>query len=198
MTRAEGADRTPQSPAPAEIEIKIGGQSKKLTFEQAFVAACSLMERGQLAAASQLFSRLEAFTDRGPRAFIMHAFCECAEKHFDRSQASLDAAFGQDQHNVAVALQDAFVSYHVGIRHEGLQAIAELVDGHENLPTLCLLLGDMLHAKGDEDLAQRCWSLAVHRDRAGGAVAAAALRHLRSFSRQSGPNDPGGAHAAAT
>jgi hypothetical protein len=147
-------------PAPATIELRIGGELRQVAYEQAFVAACSLL-------------------DHGPRAFIMHAFCESAAKNYDACQAALDQAFKDRPEGIVSQLQDAFVSYHVGIKAEGRQALAELVDQQQHLPTLCLIMGNMLKASGDLTLARRCWTFAIERDRPQGAVAAAAESKLR-------------------
>jgi hypothetical protein len=168
-----------EMPAPATIELRIGGELRQVAYEQAFVAACSLLDHGQHEAASAIFKRLEAFTDRGPRAFIMHAFCESAAKNYDACQAALDEAFKDRPEGIVSQLQDAFVSYHVGIKAEGRQALAELVDQQQHLPTLCLIMGNMLKASGDLTLARRCWTFAIERDRPQGAVAAAAESKLR-------------------
>jgi hypothetical protein len=167
------------SEAPATIELRIGGEIRQVAYEQAFVAACSLLDHGQVGAASAVFKRLEAFRDRGPRAFIMHAFCESAAKHYDASKAVLDEAFKDRPEDIANQLQDAFVSYHVGIKAEGRQALAELVDEQQHLPTLCLIMGNILQSSGDLALARRCWTLAIERDRPQGAVAATAEGKLR-------------------
>jgi hypothetical protein len=167
------------NPVPASIELRIGGELRDVPYEQAFVIACNLLDHGQHEAASAIFKRLEAFTDRGPRAFIMHAFCESAAKQYDASKAVLDEAFKDGPEGIAARLQDAFVSYHVGIKAEGRQAIAELVDEQQHLPTLCLIMGNVLESSGDLALARRCWTLAINRDRPHGAVAAAASGKLR-------------------
>jgi hypothetical protein len=166
-------------PTPAEIEVKIGDETRRLRYEQAFALACTMIERGQAADAARLFERLEEFTDRGPRAFIMQAFCEAAALQFDASSRPLTAAFEGDDRVIAGALHNAFVSYHVGIRKDGVNAMIELVNKHPDLPTLSLLLGNMLESAGRLPMAQKCWSLAVHRDRQHGAVAAVAMQKLR-------------------
>lgn len=167
------------APAAASIELTVNGQARTLSYEQAFALACGLLENGRVDDASKVFSRLEEFADRGPRAFVMHAFCESAGKHFDASKDLLDAAFEGEDARLAGAINDAFVYYHVAGRQEGMRMIGELIDKHDHLPTLCLLLGNLVNAAGNAALAKRCWSLAVHRDRKGGAVAAVAMRHLR-------------------
>jgi hypothetical protein len=173
-----------EPPPPAEIEITFGGEVHRLRYEKAFALGCRLVKQGQVEDASKLFERLEHFADRGPRAFIMQAFCEAAALHFDNCSRPLAAAFEGDDQQIAVELQNAFVSYHVGIRDDALKAMAKLVNKYQELPTLCLLLGDMLEAAGKLPMAQKCWSLAVHRDWAGGGVAAAAMLRLHSLSER--------------
>ncbi len=171
-----------EDPSPAEINIVVGGESRQVTYEKAFVLACSLLRKGEIADAGKLFARLEEFSDRGPRAFIMQAFCEAAALHFEKCSKPLVEAFEGESQAIATALHSAFVSYHVGIRPDALRAMIDLVNKHHELPTLCLLLGDMLETSGQSTMARRCWSLAVHRDREGGAVAAVAMRQLRKSS----------------
>ncbi len=166
-------------PAPAEIEITIGGKNRRLGYERAFALGCSLIEKGHAAEAAKLFERLEEFTDRGPRAFIMQAFCEAAVLHFADCGKPLSEAFQGEKQRIATDLHTAFVSYHVGIRKDALKAMVELVNKHRDLPTLCLLLGDMLERASQLHLARKCWGLAVQRDHPGGAVAAVAMQHLR-------------------
>jgi hypothetical protein len=178
LTKPDGASEDP-SPTPVEIEVGIGDQTHRLSYEKAFALGCNLLEKGQIADAAALFERLEEFTDRGPRAFIMQAFCEAAALHFEDCSRPLVQAFDGENQEIAGVLHNAFVSYHVGIRQDALNAMIELVNRHRDLPSLCLLLGDMLEASNRLPLARKCWSLAVHRDRPGGAVAAVAMQHLR-------------------
>jgi hypothetical protein len=179
MTDADATKLDVPTPVPAEIELVIGGKTCRRTYEQAFTLGCALLEKGHVEDAAKLFERLEEFTDRGPRAFIMQAFCEAAALHFEESSKQLSDLFSAEHPEIAKTLQDAFVSYHVGIRQDALRGMTELVNAHADLPTLCLLLGNMLHAAGRVPLARKCWSLAIHRDRPNGAVAVAAMLRLR-------------------
>jgi predicted Zn-dependent protease len=168
-------------PAPSTVKVVVDGVSHELRFDQAFALACDLLEKGAAREASKLFERLEEFPDRGPRAFIMQAFCEASTLNFEKCSKPLRQALaGQDQ-SVAEALHAAFVSYHVGIRQDALESMTKLVNEHTELPTLCLLLGNMLRKEGKLSLARRCWTLAVKRDRTGGAVAAAAGKRLTRY-----------------
>jgi hypothetical protein len=150
-----------------------------LRYEPAFARGCKLIEKGADADAAKLFERLEEFADRGPRAFIMQAFCEAAAMHFEECSRPLTEAFAGEKLAIASALHNAFISYHVGIREDALKSMAALVNKYQDLPTLCLLLGDMLETAGRLPMARKCWSLAVHRDREGGEVAAVAMQRLR-------------------
>lgn len=183
-TPAESSD-TPV-PVPAQITLKVDGQDREFTYEQAYVVGCSLLEKGKPAEAALVFQRLEEFIDRGPRAFIMGAFCAAATHDYSGCSAQLAEAFEEGDLQIASQLHEIFVSINVGIRSEGIQALAKLVDEHQNLPTLSLLLGDLLAKGGNLRLARRCWTLAVQRDRRGGAVAAAAARQLKRHSDDTG------------
>jgi hypothetical protein len=178
------SDTGPLGPEPVTIPIRWAGKHRNVSYEQAFVLACTLLERGEMESAARLFERLETYTDRGPRAAVMHAFCEAAALHFDSCSKPLISAFDTKK-SIAGDLHNAFVSYHVGIRQDALSAMAELVNQHRDLPTLCLLLGNMFQAGGEIAMARKCWSMAIKRDYPNGAVALAADRKLRSTE---GPN----------
>src|SRR5262249_6067247 len=152
------------------------------TFEQAFVVACSLLDQGQIEEAATIFWRLREFADRGPRAFIMQAFCEAAALHFENCSRPLAVALDGDKGQLAADLHNAFVSYHVGIRQEALTSMTDLVNKYHDLPTLCLLLGNMFAAANQLNRARQCWSMAIHRDGKHGAVALAAARRLQHSS----------------
>jgi hypothetical protein len=170
----KGAD----GPAPAHIDVRVGKKVYRIGYEQAFSLACSLLEKGQFDDAAKLFERLQEFSDRGPRAQIMQAFCLSAALHFDDCGKPLAEGFNGDKQQIAAELHNAFVSYHVGIRQDALKTMIELVNKYHELPTLCLLLGDMFETAGQSDMARQCWALAVRRDRPGGAVAVVARNHL--------------------
>ncbi|MGD9634723.1 MAG: hypothetical protein AB7G28_07020 [Pirellulales bacterium] len=156
----------------------LDGERKRLTYEQAFQLGCVMLNAGNRLDAAKLFACMEEFTDRGPRAFIMQAFCEASAMRFDNCGAALEEAFSGEK-EIATKLQNAFVSYHVGIRKEGVNALIEMVNEHDDLPTICLLLGDMLEQMDQEKMSRKCWSLAVERDREGGAVATVATLRLK-------------------
>jgi hypothetical protein len=178
------SDTGPLGPEPVTIPIRWAGKNRNVSYEQAFVLACTLLERREVESAARLFERLEKHTDRGPRAAIMHAFCEAAALHFDSCSKPLISVFDSAKGSIAGDLHNAFVSFHVGIRQDALGAMAELVNKHRDLPTLCLLLGEMFHVGGETAVARKCWSMAIKRDRPNGAVALAAEHKLRNTGNQ--------------
>jgi hypothetical protein len=188
-TTIDSASNASSTPVPVQITVDIGDKTHRLSYERAFALGCSLFESGHVVDAAKLFERLEEFTDRGPRAFIMQAFCEAAAAHYENCSTPLIAVFKGNQLEIASALHNAFISYHVGIRKDAINSMIELVNQHRDLPTLCLLLGNMFMAANERQNARKCWSLAMQRDRPGGAVARVAIRNLRRIGKtaQSAP-----------
>jgi tetratricopeptide (TPR) repeat protein len=181
---SEHSDTRPLTPAPAKLELNIGSKVQAVSYEQAFSLAFTLIDEKRYEHAARLFERLQQFADRGPEAFIMQAFCEAAALHFDTCSKPLAATFDGENRSLAAELHNAFISYHVGIRQDAITALAELVNRNRDLPTLCLLLGDMLRAMGKTDQARKCWSLAIKRDLPNGSVAIVAARHIQSLAKK--------------
>lgn len=107
----------------------------------------------------------------------MLAFCEACQKNFEACSGTLRDSLPSDAQDLAAALHDTFVFYHVVSRKDGIQGLVELVNQHHELPTLCLLLGDMFE-KENSRLSLKCWKLAVRRDRVNGAVAQSAQNRI--------------------
>jgi hypothetical protein len=186
MTEAKMSDTQPLTPEPVIISMQIGGKSRSFTYEETFALGCRLLETQEIESAAQVFEQLKRFTDRGPRACIMQAFCEAAALHFENCSKPLVGAFAgekQDQ-DIVGELHNAFISYHVGIRGDALKAMVELVNKHHELPTLCLLLGNMYKASGNLEVARKCWELAIKRDWPTGGVALVAAQHLKKHGSQ--------------
>lgn len=180
MAEPKMSDTRPLSPEPVVISVQMGGKSRTFSYEQTFALGCNMLEKSEVESAAHLFEQLKRFTDRGPRAYIMHAFCEAAALHFDSCSKPLLAAFDGDKKDIVADLHNAFISYHVGIRMDALKTMVELVNKRHDLPTLCLLLGNMYKASGNLALARKCWALAVKRDWPAGGVALVARHHLES------------------
>ncbi len=166
---------------PATFDVQFGGTVRAVTYEQAFVLAFALIDQKEFENTAQLFERLQKFTDHGLRAFIMQAFCEAAALHFDRCSKPLATTFDGNNQSLVTDLRNVFISYHAGIPQDAIYRLTELVNRNRELPTICLILGDMFRTMGKDDLAQKCWSLAVKRDWPNGAVALVAAQHLHKL-----------------
>jgi hypothetical protein len=112
FTHPKPDSELPGPPIPVEVELTINGERHNLPFEKAFALGCSLLKKGQPDQASKVFEKLQRYTDRGPRAFIMRAFCEAAVRHFSECSAVLSQAFAEESREVGSLLHDAFVFYH--------------------------------------------------------------------------------------
>ena len=161
----------------------IKGQRRELTYQEAFALGYALARHRHFHQAVVVFQRLAAVPDRGPRAEIMLARCLDELSEFDKAKEVLDHAFPED-HATANELQDVFVCERLGFTDDALHDLVELVNAHRELPTLSLLLGDLFAAKERFHKAEQCWKLAIHRDRPGGVVAAAAQHQLEQLQRR--------------
>jgi hypothetical protein len=66
----------------------------------------------------------------------MQSFCEASALRFDECSMLLVVAFEVENQAIAGSLHNAFVSYHVGIRQDGINARIELVNKRRELPAL--------------------------------------------------------------
>jgi uncharacterized protein HemY len=163
----------------------IKGERRQLNYQEAFALGYALARHRHFHQAVVVFQRLAAVPDRGPRAEIMLARCLDELSEFDKAKDVLDHAF-PDDHAVANELQDVFVCERLGFTDDALHDLVELVNAHRELPTLCLLLGDLFAAKERFHQAEKCWKLAIHRDSPGGAVGFAAQQQLEQMQRRQG------------
>lgn len=173
-----------KAPLPKSFSIPIGGQRHELTYEQAFAFGHSLIQGGHVAEADKIFRELAKVVDRGPRARIMLARCRAELEDFETCEKILQFLFKGEDEPVAEELQAAFVFHKIGMRSDAIRAMAKVVEGFQNLPTACLLLGDLFASAGKVEKATYCWNLAIQRDRKGGAVSLTASRQLAGLKKQ--------------
>jgi uncharacterized protein HemY len=164
----------------------IRGERRELSYQEAFVLGYSLARHKHYHPAVAVFQRLAAAPDSSPRASIMLAHCLDELSEFDKAKGVLDNAFPKD-HAVANELQDVFVCERLGAIDEALKDLVDLVNKHKELPTLCLLLGDLFEMRKRPDKARQCWKLAIHRDRPDGPVTMAARQRLAHAAGKSPP-----------
>jgi hypothetical protein len=168
-----------QRPEPATFHFRIGGKPYAMSYPQAFAYGHRLLKVRQVEVAAAIFEKLTHVTDRGPRANIMFAICLAGLGNYKESHDALDRAFAGEECALAAQLQDIVVMARMGFKRDAMKELVALVNTHQELPTLCLWLGDMLETNLKLDQALQCWQLAIRRDRPGGAVALAATKQLQ-------------------
>jgi thioredoxin-like negative regulator of GroEL len=164
--------------SPRTYNFRFRGKAYQLTFEQAFGFGHTLLEGGHAQDAAKLFTALAKVPNRGPRAKIMLAQCQAALDNYAACHEILAAALQGEDQPVAEDLQAAFVYHKLGMEGDAVREVAKVVNKYKNLPTACLVLGDLFAAAGRTDKAVRCWKLAIRRDRRGGGVALTARQQL--------------------
>lgn len=170
-------ENTRGKPKTQNFKLKIDGQTRELTYQDAFMHAYDLAREGNFDRAERIFDALSAVTDRGPRARIMLARCHAQNLDFQGSKTTLDETFSNDT-GLAAELHDAFVLERFGMRKDAASGLAPIANEHRELPTVCLLLADLLAEDRKLEKAQQCWKLAAKRDRPDGAVGRLARRAL--------------------
>jgi tetratricopeptide (TPR) repeat protein len=85
---------------------------------------------------------------------------------------------------LAADLYDAILESRMGFRDEAIEKLVKLADAHEELPTLCLWLGDLYEARGHNGDAIRLWKVAIARDRSQSAVTLAARRQIKKLTKR--------------
>jgi hypothetical protein len=70
---------------------------------------------------------------------------------------------------------------------EVAQELAAIVTDRTDLPTICLILGDLFGTMRQLDKASSCWKTAIQRDERGGPVAVTAQGELARLKKEAGP-----------
>jgi thioredoxin-like negative regulator of GroEL len=160
--------------------IRMGDQTHRWTYQQAFARAHLMITQKDYANAEPILKELIEVKDRGIRSHIMLAICKAGQSDYKGSRSVLDSAFQDDKTSrLAAKLHDVIVNARMGFKDDAIQELVELVNEHKEYPTLCLWLGDMLQASDRPEKAKQCFKLAIKRDRPGGAVALASQQQLR-------------------
>jgi hypothetical protein len=74
--------RSSVKPKSPKFKLQIDGQTRELTYQDAFMHAYDCAREGTLERAERIFSALCDVTDRGPRARIMLARCHAHSLDF--------------------------------------------------------------------------------------------------------------------
>jgi lipopolysaccharide biosynthesis regulator YciM len=157
------------------------GKEHSLTFQEAFLYGHTLMAGSHFDTAATIFTRLAKVSGRGPRAKVMLSACAAGLDKYSICQDILKVAFEGEDQAVIELLQAAFVYHKLGMQADAIREMTKVVQQFANVPTACLLLGDMFAEQGAEKKAAYCWQLAIKRDRKGGAVGLTARKQLESM-----------------
>lgn len=181
------ASNLPQTtPQPLSYRVNSGGRQLTMSYQEMFRAGYRLLLGANYPEAIRVFSLLSNVNDRGPRAQILLAFCQSQLREYTACSQTLNQAFEADSSNLESRLHAAFVYWACGLRMDARDELEQLIQEHPDLPTLSLLLGDLLAQSGNRKAPPRFWRLAAQNDRPDGAVGLIARRELKEWAiRQS-------------
>ncbi|MCC6123486.1 MAG: hypothetical protein IT426_00840 [Pirellulales bacterium] len=158
----------------SRIRLRIGERSYLLDPQRAFVFAHNLILKKEYENAATVLKAVVASNVEHPRPAILLAYCKAALKDYAASHDLLELSLPEDKRPVADRLHDAFAYHGLGVRTDTLQELVSLANEYKDMPTVCLILGDIFAEAQKMRQAALCWKLAVQRDGKEGAVAQAA------------------------
>lgn len=183
MVAKNAQDTTPQ---PVNYRVNSGGRQVMMSYQEMFRAGYRLLLAGNYAEASRVFSLLSSVNDRGPRAGILLAFCQAQLRDYTACSQTLNQAFEGDATSLESKLHAAFVYWACGLCLDARIEMESVIRENPELPTLSLLLGDLLAKSGNLKEPPRLWRLAVQNDRTDGSVGLIARHELTEWARQQG------------
>jgi hypothetical protein len=163
------------------IKFRVGKEVRELTYQQAFVFGHELMVQKKYDLADAIFGKLCAIPEHGPRAHLLSAICKVGKSDSQAARAILDTAFSSERGLLAAEIHDIIVNSRMGFKEDARHDLAMLASAHEELPTLCLWLGDLFAVDNELQQARKYWEMAMRRDHRGGAAALAAMRQLKKY-----------------
>lgn len=167
--------------------LEVGAKSHGLTFEQMFSYAHSCLNAKKYATASQILKVLGQARNADRQVKIMLAHCAACVDRYDTCQEMLKAAFGGKDDAIVEKLHAAFVYESVRMQSAAIGELTSVITDFRDLPTACLILGDLFARVGKTNKATSCWKLAVKRDQPGGSVAVAAKTQLARLRKRTEP-----------
>ena len=170
-----------------KFALEFGGKSAEFTFERTFAYGHTFLKAKEYAAAARIFKTLVQARGSDRRAMILLALCEAELDHFEVCQGILQDVFKGKDEPLAEKLHSAFVYNKLGMPSEVIEELAEIVTDRTDLPTVCLILGDLFRTTKQWDKAASCWQAAVKRDERGGAVALTARGELARLEKKAKP-----------
>jgi hypothetical protein len=161
------------------IRLRIGDRDYLLDPERAFIFAHTLVLQKKYDLAATVLKAVVASKEEHPRPAILLAYCQAALKDYAASHDLLELSFSEERRPVADRLHDAFAYHGLGVKSDTIQELVGLANEFKDLPTVCLILGDLFAEAKNLRQATLCWKLAVQRDGKEGFVAQAAREVLR-------------------
>lgn len=177
-------DPTLQSHADtATFPVCRNGREEHLTSAQFFAVAHRIWRKGDFETAKGIFQKLSSVPDCVPIARIFLASCHVMQRDYAACSATLHRALPKDVYgDSAVRLHDAFVLWKVGLYVDVKDSLKSLAQDHAELPSLNLLLAELLQSTGAHDLSAQFLRRAIRNDDPNGAVALVARAALKSMS----------------
>ena len=167
------------------IPFRRNGKIVQLTFEHAFSVGHYLWSKGRFEQAAQVFEVLSAVTGRGPKASIFLAHCRVMLSDYAGCSGVLHRVLADDQFaTTASTLHEAFVMWKCGFYAEARDGLRTVVEEQTDLPSVPLILAELLGKVGNWTRPLHLLNLALRRDRPNGAVAQIAKRILPDVKRR--------------
>jgi tetratricopeptide (TPR) repeat protein len=163
------------TPATREYHLNVhaAGKNYNLDFRQAFRFGYTLLRTRKFKDAAQIFEAMAHAAAPGRLATIMLAYCRAGLKDYAASNALLCQLFAEESERVkADQLHAAFVYMSVGMWTDAIEELTALARQYPELPSVCLLLGDLFALQHKRTKAVLCWRMAAKRDHDGGAITA--------------------------
>ncbi|MFO0977984.1 MAG: hypothetical protein U0996_16380 [Planctomycetaceae bacterium] len=181
-TNPTGTDRTPKA---AMYTVRRGDRCEQWTYETLFDYGHRLLMKGKYDSGAAVFAELASAKDYEPKASVFLAWCHAMRDDYAGSSATLSRALPRDMYgDVASRLHDLFVLWRVGLFLDVKKELTQLAAGHPELPSLCLLLGDLLKTCGADRLSRRFYRKAIELDRPDGAISRSADSLLKHSSHE--------------
>ena len=160
------------------VQLQIGLKTHHISLKRAYALAHSLLKSKEYEAATKILDAIALSDDYVARTAIMRARCKVGMKDYEACKILLQELIPEDKSSAVDRLQAAFVYDAVGMRLDAARELLGVVNERTDLPSLCLLMGDLFASLGKTHKAILCWQLAMKRDTNGGLVANAAKEEL--------------------
>lgn len=164
------------------IEILVEGRRRQIPFEQAFAISHQLWRADKPLESTQLLNKLHQ-RDPACRPVRLLLARGLARLHrYDECHRLLKETFGEEHGELASRLHDAFVMRALGDDRDAIRDLTSIAKERGDLPSVCLILGDLWERNGNQAQAIGLWQLAAQRANGTGPVAHSAahqIAHLR-------------------